>query len=127
MTIRVQWATPEKTIVHLEFERGWTWDTLKAAIQQADDHIISVPHQVHLIIDISKAGGLPRDFMSAAGDLFAQGEARANEGHKIVIGAGALIRAAYAGFQTVYGYRLEGRPFQFAGSVDEARRMVGSS
>lgn len=124
MTIRVGWDNPEQTIVRMEFERGWAWDTLKTAIQRADDHITSVPHTVHLMIDISRAGGLPRDFMSAAGDLFAQGEARPNEGRKIVVGAGALIRAAYTGFQAVYGYRLENRPFQFAGSVDEARRIL---
>lgn len=124
MPILVQWDNPEKSIVRLEFERGWDWDVLKQAIQQADDLITSVSHTVHLIIDISKAGGLPRDFMTAAGDLFEQGEARANEGEKIVVGAGMLIRAAYAGFQAVYGYRLATRPFQFVGNLEEARNLV---
>lgn len=126
MTIQVEWDTPEKKLIHLQFERGWTWDELKASIQRADDLITSVSHTVHLIIDISHAGGLPKDFMSAAGDLFAQGEARANEGQKIIVGAGFIIRTAYAGFQAVYGHHLEGRPFLFAKNMDEARTMLNT-
>ena len=40
---------------------------------------------VNLVIDIHDAGGIPGDFISRAGELFAQGDARSNEGQKIVI------------------------------------------
>jgi hypothetical protein len=126
MQIQVKWADDAHTIVHLTFERGWTWDNLKAAIHQADALIDSVPHTVHLMIDI-RNGGIPSDFLSAAGDIFAQGEARANEGKRIVIGAGILIKAAYRTLQTVYGAKLADRPFHFAGSVNEAQQIISSS
>jgi len=126
MSINVTWANPDQTIIQLEFRRGWKWDDLYAAIQQADDMITSVPHPVHMIIDIREAGGLPRDFMRVAGDVFASGDARANEGQKIVVGANGLIQMAYKGFLTVYGHKLQNRPFLFAPSLDAAYAMLGS-
>lgn len=127
MTIHVVWANREQTAVHLEFERGWSWDDLYAAIQQADDMLTSVKHQVDLIIDISKAGGIPRDFMRVAGDVFASGEARSNEGRKIVVGAGWLIKGAYNTFLKVYGHQLKNRPFLFASTMDEANAMLNGA
>jgi hypothetical protein len=126
MPIQVQWEDTAHTLVRLQFERGWTWNDLYAAVEQADRLITSVPHTVHLLIDIRHAGGLPGDFMRRAGDLFAQGEARANEGRKVVIGAGPLIRAAYSGFLKVYGGQMKNRPLLFAGDMDEARRLLSA-
>ncbi len=122
--IQVQWDNEAKTAIYLHLQRGWAWPDLRRAIHTADSLITSVPHTVNLIIDIRDAGGLPRDFMSAANDIFAEGNARPNEGKKIVVGAGALIRAAYSGFLKVYGHQLQGRPFTFAGSLDEARKLA---
>jgi hypothetical protein len=124
MQIEVKWDNETQAAIYMKFQRGWTWPDLHRAVDQADQLIVSVPHTVHLIIDIREAGGLPPDFMSAAGELFAQGDARPNEGRKIVVGAGAIIRAAYNGFTAVYGRQLQGRPFTFAGSLDEARAMA---
>jgi hypothetical protein len=124
MPIQVQWEDPAHTLVRLQFERGWTWNDLYAAVDQADRLITSVPHTVHLLIDIRKAGGIPGDFISRAGDLFAQGSARANEGRKVVIGAGPLIRAAYGTFLKVYGGQMKNRPLLFAGDMNEARRLL---
>lgn len=124
MSIQIKWANPEQTAILLEFERGWSWDDLYGAIKRADNLITSVSHTVNLIIDIRQAGGLPRDFMRVASDVFEQGEARPNEGMKIVVGAGWLIQGAYNTFQKVYGHRLQNRPFIFASSLDEAYTML---
>ena len=126
MQINVGWDNSDHRIVRIVFQRGWTWQDLRQAIHQADELINSEPHTVHLVIDIHDAGGLPGDFISRAGELFAQGEARSNEGQKIVIGAGTLIRMAYKGFLKVYGNKLEGRPFTFADNLDEARTMLAT-
>lgn len=123
MPIDVKWANDAQNIVHLTFERGWTWEDLKQAIQQADKLIDSVEHTVHLLIDI-RNGGIPNDFLGAAGDIFAQGEARANEGKRIVIGAGMFIRAAYRSLQAVYGAKLADRPFHFAANAEEAHEII---
>jgi hypothetical protein len=123
-TITIAWANPGQTIIHLTFRRGWTWDDLYAAIQHADDLITSVSHTVDLVIDIRDAGGLPGDFMRVAGDVFAGGDARANEGQKVVVGANALIQMAYQGFLKVYGHKLRDRPFRFAPSLEAAYALL---
>lgn len=125
MSIQVDWLQP--AIIHIRFQRGWSWQDLHKAIQQADTFIGSVSHTVHIIIDVSAGGRLPRDFIRAAGDIFAQGEARANEGQRVVVGANGLIRAAYGGLQRVYGHKLNGRPFLFASSVADAHMLLQAS
>lgn len=124
MSIRVDWGDSAQTLIHLQFERGWKWQDLRASIQQADTLIGSVPHTVHLLIDIRRAGGVPADFITAAGDIFASGSARANEGQRVVIGAGPLIRLAYTSLTSVYAHKLKNRPFLFAGSLEEARALL---
>jgi hypothetical protein len=124
MGIQVQWADPKQSIIQLTLERGWTWDDLYEAIRQADRLITSVQHTVNMIIDIHKAGGIPGDFMKVAGDVFASGDARANEGQKIVVGANRLIQMAYGAFQKVYGHKLKDRPFQFASTMDDAYALL---
>lgn len=124
MTIAIGWYNPEQTIIHLELKRGWKWDQLKKAIAEADTMIISVEHTVHVLIDIRQAGGVPTDFLSAAGEIFASGDARPNEGKKVVVGAGLLVRTAYNGLVSVYGHKLAKRPFLFAANIQEARTLL---
>lgn len=124
MNIQVGWDNNEHTIVRIVFQHGWTWGDLRQAVSQADALIISQPHTVHLLIDIHEAGGIPGDFITRAGELFAQGEARHNEGQKVVVGAGTLIRIAYKTFLRVYGNHLDGRPFTFADSLESARTLL---
>ncbi|MBA3868408.1 MAG: hypothetical protein H0X30_04590 [Anaerolineae bacterium] len=126
MQINVAWDNSDHRIVRIVFQRGWTWQDLHQAVHQADALITSETHTVHLVIDIHDAGGIPGDFISRAGELFAQGDARSNEGQKIVIGAGGLIRIAYKGFLKVYGSKLEGRPFIFADNLDAARELLAT-
>lgn len=126
MSIRVNWLNPEKTAIHLAFQRGWKWNDVYAAISQADTLIGSVPQRVDLIIDVRNAGSIPTDFITVAGDVFSKGEARANEGRRIVVGAGWLMRAAYSTFLGVYSHKLQSRPFQFASSMQEAQSMLSA-
>lgn len=124
MSINIVWANSEQTAIHIAFAPGWTWEHLKSAIQRADSMIASVEHTVHLLIDLSSAGGIPGDFMTMAGDILNGGAARVNEGAKVVVGAGRLIRMAYGGFLRVYGQQLKGRPFLFASDIDEAQAII---
>lgn len=125
MNITVTWNTP--SVILLQFMPGWTWNDLYAAIKQADTLIASVEHTVHLIIDITRAGRIPGDFLRVAGDVFANGAARPNEGRRVVVGAGALIRAGYSTLARVYGGDLRDRPFHFTSSLDEARALLESA
>lgn len=127
MSIAIQWHNLAQTVIHLELRRGWMWEELTDAIQEVDRLITSVEHTVHIVIDIRKAGSIPGDFMSMAGDIFASGDARSNEGKRVVIGAGGLIRIAYSGVLAIYGHKLANRPFLFASDLDEAYELIGES
>lgn len=120
MTINLH--TLQADVLHIEFQRGWRWDDLRSVIAQADSYIVSQPQNVHVVIDLRNAGGIPRDFMQVAGELFAQGDARPNEGFKVVVGAGTLMRTAYHGLRRVYA--LHDRPILFARDVPEALEII---
>jgi hypothetical protein len=124
MTIHVDWADADRNCIHLKFTPGWTWDELRQAVQQADSLMASVGHTVHVMIDIRANGGLPGDFLNATRDILAQGEARPNEGQRVVIGAGMVMRAAYRSLLAVYGPQLATRPFLFASSPEDAQKLL---
>lgn len=126
MSIEVTWGDPARTIIHMVFEKGWQWSDLYHALQTADDWIVGEQHSVNVIIDLRRSGRLPGDFIKVASDIFAQGEARPNEGQRIIVGAGPLFRAAYHSFLTVYGHKLTDRPFRFAASMEDAHTMLSN-
>jgi hypothetical protein len=123
MAIEVSWHNPET--LYIRFAPGWTWDDLRVAGAEIDRLIVEAGQTVHLLIDMREAGGLPRDFMQVAGELLAQGEARPNEGHRIIVGAGRLMRAAYSGLRRVYA--LDSRPLLFAGDIHEAQQLIAAN
>lgn len=124
MSIRIDRL--DKQTILITFEPGWAWDDLYTAVGQADQIIASAdPAQaIDLLIDIRQAGGLPRDFLNVAGDLLNRGDARPNEGEKIIIGANWLLRTAYQGFLKVYGQRMAGRPLRFTSDRQEAQQIL---
>jgi hypothetical protein len=127
MGIQVGWDNGDNSTIRLAFEPGWTWNDLYGAIETADSMIVSHDNTVNLIIDIRKAGGIPGDFMRIAGDLFASGSARPNEGTRVVVGAGRLIRLAYNSVVNIYSGQLKDRRFLFASTLDEARELLNTS
>jgi hypothetical protein len=126
MGIAVKWdnENPTQTTIHLQFEPDWNWVELHEAIEIADSMIVSVKQTVNLIIDIRDAGGIPHDFMQAAGEIFAGGNAQPNEGRRVVVGAGRLIQMAYNGLARVYSQQLANRQFLFAANLAEARTLL---
>ncbi len=124
MSIEVGWDTPEQTIIHMRFLRGWTWDDVRAAVQQVDDYLVATPHTVHLLLDIREAGGLPRDFSGVIGELLKQGEARSNEGRRVVVGANFMLRTVFSSVQSLYGRQLKDRAFQFADTPEQAHKLL---
>ena len=123
MAIVTRWDNKKKTIVLLEFESEWTWDELEAAVEKADSLIGSVEHFVDLIIDL-EGTSIPKDIFSAAKSLLDSGEARPNEGARVVVGANGAIRAIYQTIQKTFNSAVEGRDILFAPSMADARAII---
>ncbi|MCA9914490.1 MAG: hypothetical protein KC496_14150, partial [Anaerolineae bacterium] len=123
--ILTTWDDTARTRVLIEFETSWTWDELESAIEAVDQMIGSVTHQVDVMIDV-EGSTLPKDFLSAAKNLLANPEGRPNEGSRVVIGAGKVIRTAYQTLQKTFGEKLVGREIVFAEDIPQARSLLYS-
>lgn len=120
--IDVEWYTNRQDVIYMRFQMGWRWEHLKAAIQQVDQLIISRIEPIHLFIDVRQAGSIPRDLRQMVSELLASGSARPNEGHKVVIGANHLLKAAYQGLNRLHG--MQKRPLLFADTLEEAEKLT---
>ena len=123
MAIVTRWDNKKKTIVMLEFESEWSWDELEGAVQKADSLIGSVEHYVDLIIDL-EGTAIPKDLFSAAKTLLASGEARRNEGVRVVVGAKGAIKTIYQTIQKTFNNAVDGREILFAASLSDARAII---
>ena len=123
MAILTRWDNKKKTIVLPEFESEWTWQDLESAVQRADALIGSVAHYVDLIIDLEGAA-IPKDVFTAAKTLLDSGEARPNEGARVVVGANGAIRTIYQTIQKTFNSAVEGREVLFAANLSDARAII---
>ena len=125
MAIVTRWDNKQKTIVLLEFESEWSWAELEAAVQAADSLIGSVEHYVDLIIDL-EGTSIPKDILTAAKTLLDAGEARPNEGARVVVGANGTLKTIYQAFQKTFNSAVDGREILFAPNLSDARAIIRS-
>lgn len=123
MAIVTRWDNKQKSAIILEFESEWTRADLEAAVQTTDRLIGSVDRVVHLIIDL-EGTSIPSDILSLAKDLLSTGEARPNEGARVVVGANGAMRTAYQMLQKTLLSAVEGREVLFAASLADARAIL---
>ncbi len=123
MAIVTRWDNKQKTIVLLEFETEWSWAELEAAVQTADALIGGVEHYVDLIIDL-EGTSIPKDILTAAKTLLDAGEARPNEGARVVVGANGAIKTIYQALQKTFNNAVEGREILFAPNLSDARAII---
>ena len=125
MAIVTRWDNKKKTVILLEFESEWTWEELENAVQKTDGLIGSVEHYVDLIIDL-EGTSIPRDILTAAKTLLASGEARPNEGARVVVGANGALKTIYQTIQKTFNNAMEGRDVLFATNLADARAILRS-
>ena len=123
MAIVTRWDDKKKSIVLLEFESEWSWGELETAVLEADGMIGSVEHVVDLIIDL-EGTAIPKDIFSAAKTLLDSGEARPNEGVRVVVGANGTLKTIYQTIQKTFNSAMDGREILFAASLADARAII---
>lgn len=60
MGVIVSWYNPEQSIIHIVFERKWTWDDVYAIDDITSEMLMSVSNPVCFMVDVSMLTGLPR-------------------------------------------------------------------
>lgn len=123
MAIITRWDNKKKTVVLLEFESEWAWNELEEAVQKADMLIGSVEHFVDLIIDL-EGTSIPKDIINAAKTLLSSGEARPNEGARVVVGANGAMKTLYQTIQKTLKNSTSDREILFAPSLPDARAII---
>lgn len=123
MAIVTRWDDKKKSIVLLEFESEWSWEELETAVLEADGMICSVQHFVDLIIDL-EGTSIPKDIFSAAKTLLDSGEARPNEGVRVVVGANGALKTIYQTIHKTFNSAMDGREILFAASLADARAII---
>jgi hypothetical protein len=123
MAINTRWDNKTKSVVLLEFETEWSWAELEEAVQKADALIGSVENFVDLIIDL-EGTSIPKDIVNAAKTLLASGEARPNEGARVVVGANGAMKTIYQAIQRTLNATVDGREILFAPSLSDARAII---
>jgi hypothetical protein len=121
MTIITSWVDEEHTIARYEFIGRWTWDEMKVAIQEMYAMMDSVPHQVDIIIDLSRSSSEPPRGMLAhlrAGTM----EARNNWNSGVFVGVSPFVRVLLTTFRRLQP-RLAKR-YNVANTVAEAQTMI---
>jgi len=122
MAIITRWDNKKKSVVLLEFESEWSWGELEEAVQKADALIGSVENFVDLIIDL-EGTSIPKDIVNAAKTLLASGEARPNEGARVVVGANGAMKTIYQAVQKTVNNVSE-REILFAQTISDARAII---
>ncbi len=123
MAIVTRWDNKKKTVILLEFESEWSWQDLEEAVHKADRLIGGVEHFVDLLIDLEGAS-IPRDVLTVAKNLLATGEARPNEGARVVVGANGTIKTIYQTIHKTFNSAVTGREVLFADTMADARAIL---
>lgn len=123
MAIVTRWDDKKKSIILLEFESEWSWEELEKAVIEADGMICSVENFVDLIIDL-EGTSIPKDIFNAAKTLLDSGEARPNEGVRVVVGANGALKTIYQTIHKTFNSAMDGREILFAASLADARAII---
>ena len=64
MKVDIKWDNDEKTIIYYDFQMGWDWQDLHAALKGAGEMVQEAPNQVSVIMDFSNASLIPKGALS---------------------------------------------------------------
>lgn len=89
--IRTEWGNTEQTIVVCTFIDPWTWEEYYDMIQKTRAMYDTINHDAHMILDFTKAKGLPNGALTHLRK--AAGQQKMKRGMLVMVGVGSLIQA----------------------------------
>ncbi len=66
MSIKLFWDNPEQNIIRQEFSGRWTSDEYVQSVFTMYDMMRTVPHRVHIIVDMTRTEGFTTRMLAAA-------------------------------------------------------------
>ncbi len=123
MNVSVNWHNPQKDVIYVHFQPGWTWHDF----WQMNDEFIAlantVDHPVVLIVDLTDAG-MPSLFAQQMKTIAhtSQAERPKNLAYTIVVGLKGLLEIAINIFNKVYSHATS--HVVFVATVEEALETI---
>ena len=116
--ITTQWHNPEKTVILVVLERGWTWGDMYQTANEIYMLLDSVEHSVCTIIDFSSAKQIPPRAITHIKNL--NKNAHPNQTKLAFVGLNSLASALMNTFVQLYGAIAEGADVKLVPSIDSA-------
>lgn len=116
--IQHRWYNREKTILYVQFSRGWVWadvyDTLDALYQMQE----TVNHGVHIIYDLSLAPSVPSYSMPNLGRLI--NEEHPNDRLVLFVTTQTMLSKLFDVAVKMYNRRTHKLDYHFVRTIDDA-------
>jgi hypothetical protein len=76
MSIIVEWDNSEKTVLHFVFKNRWSPEEFFQVVEQSNQMVDQVEHDIGIIIDMRESGFLPSSLMPDLRSMSARSHAR---------------------------------------------------
>lgn len=101
MSIQVEWADTDHTILHYHFSQNWTWEEFHAANDRGRMLVSSVEHPVDMIFELEFGMIVPPRVLSNMTRTLRE-RPPANFNRVVLIGANGLVRNLANVLRTLY-------------------------
>lgn len=128
MGVKAMWLDDEKTIISYLFEGAWTWDEMRAAIQQSNALMDTVNYKVDFIADLRKSGLLPSNVLANVRDTAVQQPPHVNySGLTVFVGTDTLVQTLMNIALKLYQWLRNEYIYTFVATMDEAYELIARS
>jgi hypothetical protein len=119
--IITEWDNEDKTIMHVTYQSGWTWDDLDGNLPLEEEMLDSVNHRVDVIADF-RGTQLPPGAISRLPKI-AQSPpyTHPNSGAVVMVGSPAFMEEVVGVYKRVYGQAAK---LTMVHDLDEARALI---
>ncbi|MDX1993163.1 MAG: hypothetical protein SF029_12290 [bacterium] len=123
MGISVVWDNAEKTILRYDIQGAWTWDELRAAMDEIFTRMDESPvPRIGTIANFVEGVKVPGDAVRRVGEFTGRGHPRA--GLTVIVGAGFLLKTAFAGLKRAAALAGKSVDFAYADNLAQARTII---
>ena len=120
--ITIGWDNPERTVVHLILQEGWSWPELYEANKLIIEMMNSTSETVHVLVDTTRIQTVPMGgVITHARNIF--GAYPPNCDMRILVTRNMLFQRLASIFQMTFRADL-GKHLHTVATVDEAYRLI---
>ena len=119
--IITEWDDDGKTIMHVTYQPGWTWDDMEGNLPVEENMLDSVDHRVDVLADF-RGTQLPTGAISRLPKI-AQSPpyTHPNSGAMVMVGSPAFMKEVVGVYKRVYGQAAK---LTMVHDLDEARALI---